>query len=191
MPVDGTRSEVVLAGEGGQGVVVAGVLLGEAAVEEGLEAVQSQWVFGSATRGSLSRSEVVVSRERIAYPRVRRAGVLLALTTPALRRHAGLVGPGALVITDSENVQDPTLLVSGARVHRLPIVRSAQERGLGRSVNVVALGTVVALSGLVRSESVRRVLRRRFGARAEPNLQAFELGLALGSTWQEGGAGSP
>lgn len=175
----GGRWEAVLAGEGGQGLVVAGVILGEAAVIEGLEAVQSQWVFGSAARGSLSRSEVVISREEIAFPRVRRAGVLLALTPEALRRHAGMVAPDGLVVVDRDHVPDTPGLSAGARVRRLPIVQTAASLGLGRSTNVFALGTLVALTGVVRPESVEEALRRRFGAKAEPNVKAFRAGAEL------------
>jgi len=175
----GGRWEAVLAGEGGQGLVVAGIILGEAAVVEGLEAVQCQWVLGSATRGSLSRSEVVVSSEPIAFPRVRRAGVLLALTPPALSRHLSLLARDALVIVDADYVPDVRGVGSAARVVRLPIVRGASELGLGRSMNVYALGAVVALGAPVKPESVEEVLRRRFGPKAELNVRALQAGIQL------------
>ena len=175
----GVRWEGVLAGEGGQGLVVAGIILGEAAVLEGLHAVQCQWVFGSAARGSLSRSEVVVGPEEIAFPRVLKAGVLLALTPAALTRHLGMLGPGALVIVDSDHVPDTGLVPPDADVRPLPILRTAAGLELARSTNVFALGALVALTGVVRPENIEEALRRRFGVKAEPNLRAFRAGADL------------
>ncbi len=174
-----SRFEAILAGEGGQGLVVAGVILGEAAVVEGLEATQCQWVHGSATRGSLSRSEVVIAREEIAFPRVRKAGVLLALTPEALRRHLGMIRPDALVIVDADHVADVSGVGDEARVVALPILAEASRLGLGRSTNVFALGVLVALGAPVRPESVEEALRRRFGAKADQNIRAFRAGVAL------------
>jgi 2-oxoglutarate ferredoxin oxidoreductase subunit gamma len=174
-----SRWEIVMAGEGGQGLVVAGIILGEAAVIEGLEAVQSQWVLGSATRGSLSRSEVVISQGEIAFPRVLGAGILLALTQDALKRHLGMAAPDALVIVDRDGVPDVSGVGPGRRVARLPILAAAGSLGLGRSANVFALGVVQALSGVVRRESIEEALRRRFGAKVEPNLRAFRCGVEL------------
>lgn len=173
------RCEVVLAGEGGQGLVVAGIILGEAAIAEGLEATQSQWVLGSAARGSLSRSEVVISGREIAFPRVRRAGVLLALTPEALRRHLPMTAPDALIVVDSDHVPEAAGVGAEHRVVRLPILAVAARRGLGRSANVLALGAVIGLAGAVRPESVEKALVQRFGAKAGPNLEAFRAGVEL------------
>jgi 2-oxoglutarate ferredoxin oxidoreductase subunit gamma len=173
------RREIIMAGEGGQGLIVAGIILGEAAIHEGLEAVQSQWLLGSATRGSLSRSEVVIDAEEIAFPRVLAAGALLALTPGALSRHLALTAPEALIIIDADGVPDASGVGPEQRVYRLPIVAKAVALGLARSTNVLALGTLVALSGVVRPQSVEEVLRRRFGAKAEPNLRAFRSGADL------------
>jgi len=171
------RREILLAGEGGQGLVVAGIVLGEAAILEGLEAVQSQWVFGSATRGSLSRSEVVISSGEVAFPRVRRAEVLLALTQQALDRHIALLAPEAKVIVDAAGVAGVDGLGPGHRLWRLPLVRTASRLELGRSTNMFALGTVVGLSGVVEPASVEEAIRRRFGAKAPANVEAFRKGL--------------
>lgn len=169
-----------MAGEGGQGLVVAGIILGEAAVIEGLEAVQCQWVLGSATRGSLSRSEVVISRGEIAFPRVLEAGVLLALTPDALKKHLAMTAADALIVVDGEHVPEARSVVgAGQRVVALPILRHAADLGLGRSTNVLALGAISALAPVVKPESVEEALRRRFGAKAEPNLRAFRAGAEL------------
>lgn len=179
-----------MAGEGGQGLVVAGVILGEAAIVEGLHAVQCQWVLGSATRGSLSRSEVVISRDEIAFPRVRKAGVLLALTPDALQRHLPMAAPDALIVVDADHVPDAGAVSPGCRVVRLPILRAAAELGLGRSTNVFALGLLVAMTGVLKPASVEEALRRRFGPKAEPNLNAFRAGMELARAGPAAGLGA-
>jgi len=176
---EGRRREVLLAGEGGQGLVVAGIVLGEAAVLEGLEAVQAQWVFGSAARGSLSRSEVVISASEVAFPRVRRAEIFLALTQTALEKNLSLLAHDAKVIADTDGVTDRAGLGSEQALYRLPLLRTANRLGLGRSTNMFALGVVVALSGVVRPESVEQAIARRFGSKAEINVEAFRKGLEL------------
>ncbi len=190
-----SRWEAILAGEGGQGLVVAGIVLGEAAILEGLEAVQSQWVLGSATRGSLSRSEVVISRDPIAFPRVRRAGALLALTRAAFERHRDLLAPEALVIVDEDHVPGAGPGAPEGVAHRLPVVRTAGELGLARSTNMIALGALVALSGVLEHGSIERAIMARFGAKAIPNLEAYRTGARLAGArlagaGPAGGAGS-
>lgn len=182
MPADRGRWEGILAGEGGQGLVVGGIVLGEAAVAQGLEAVQSQWVLGSAARGSLSRSEVVISGEAIAFPRVRRADALVALTQNALVRHLALLGTDATVLLDAEAVTDRSGLGPGHRVHLLPILAAANGGGYARSVNMFAIGVLFGLLGEpggLRVESLERAIHGRFGTKAPGNLAAFRAGLAL------------
>lgn len=183
MGAEADRWEIVLAGEGGQGLVVGGVILGEAAVLQGLEAVQSQWVLGSAARGSLSRSEVVISPQAIAFPRVRQADVLIALTQGALTRHLSLIGRDATVIVDAENVNDVSLLGSEHKVYSLPIVATASRCGLGRLTNLLALGVLFGLLGEpggLNPESLERAVCNRFGDKAAGNLEAFRAGFELG-----------
>jgi len=170
------RHEVLLAGEGGQGMVLAGVVLAEGAVLQGLRAVQSQWVLGSAARGSLARSEVVLSDGEIAFPRVRAAGVLLALTQTALDRSLPLLAPEATVILDEDGVRELAGLGPDHRVRRLPIVRTASRLGFRRSMNMYALGVLVSETGVLDHASVERAIRKRFGAKAPPNLEAFRAG---------------
>lgn len=169
------RWEVVLAGSGGQGLIFAGTALGEAAVLEGKNATQTQ-SYGVASRGGFSKSEVIIDAEPVAYPMVRSADVIVALTQEAAERCAKIARDGALLICDSEAVKAdiPRLRVAG-----LPLARAAREAG-GKAVNMVALGVVVGLTGLVAPGSVEKSLAGRLPARSyEANWQAFLAGLGL------------
>ena len=78
------RTEIRIAGTGGMGVVLAGVILGHAAVVYGgLDAIQSQ-SYGSEARGTAAKSEVIISNEPIKYPKVRQSDYLIAMSQKAL-----------------------------------------------------------------------------------------------------------
>ena len=80
------RYEMRFAGSGGQGVILASVIMAEAAVIAGLNTVQSQ-AYGPEARGGVSKAETVVSREKIWYSKVTRPNFLLALTQSALEKY--------------------------------------------------------------------------------------------------------
>ncbi|MFL7791064.1 MAG: 2-oxoacid:acceptor oxidoreductase family protein, partial [Anaerolineae bacterium] len=82
------RHEIRLAGTGGQGIILAGVLLAEAAVRDGMNVVQTQ-SYGPEARGGASRSEVIISDEEIDYPKVIEADMMLCLSQEACDRYSG------------------------------------------------------------------------------------------------------
>ena len=81
------RFEIRVAGSGGQGVILAAVILGEAAAlhTEGLNSVQSQ-AYGPEARGGASKSEVVYDRSEIDYPKAAHPNLQVILTFPAVVR---------------------------------------------------------------------------------------------------------
>ncbi len=89
------RKEIRLCGFGGQGIVLAGVILGEAAVRAGHHAVQTQ-SYGPESRGGAARAEVVVSSEPIDYPRVTEADVVVALSQPSFDKYGADVKEGGV-----------------------------------------------------------------------------------------------
>jgi len=80
------RVEIRISGLGGQGVVLMGEILGRAAVYDGKHAVQTQ-SYGAEARGSAARSEVIISDEKIGFPKVRKCDVLVAMSQSALDKH--------------------------------------------------------------------------------------------------------
>ena len=90
------RYEMRFSGSGGQGVILASVIVAEAAVAAGLEAVQSQ-AYGPEARGGLCRAETILSREKIWYTKVIRPSFLLALTQDSLDKYAQNLAPDAMV----------------------------------------------------------------------------------------------
>ena len=160
----GDRFEIRVAGSGGQGVILAAVILGEAAAlrTEGLNSVQSQ-AYGPEARGGASKSEVVYDRGEIDYPKAAHPNLQVILTQKACDTYSHDTAPGATVILDDFFVTDPPKL--DADIYLLPIVRTAREK-LGREivVNMVALGTAAKVledKGLVQPQAVKDAILAR------------------------------
>lgn len=171
------RCEVRLSGEGGQGLVLAGkILANAAALHAGMNATQSQ-SYGPEARGGASRSEVIISDGDIDFPKAINVDVFLALTQKSFDSYRHDVKASAVAIIDSEAVsvtsEVPFKVVSA------PIVSIATNQ-LGRALftNVVALGVVVGVSDIVPVDAVREAIKRIVPkGTEEKNLQAFEYGL--------------
>ena len=101
------RTEIRIAGFGGQGVVLSGVLLGNAAVlHDGRHAVQTQ-TYGAAARGGAARSDVIISEKHIVYPRVMQPDIMIAFTLEALNKYRNDLKKDALLIIDRDLVTPP------------------------------------------------------------------------------------
>ncbi len=177
----GFRYEIRLSGEGGQGLVLAGKILAEAAaIYDGINATQSQ-SYGPEARGGASRSEVILSDQEIDFPKATAIDLLLALTQEACNRYARDLKPGGILLVDSAAVTN--LPPAHERVWSLPIISSAKEK-LGRAIvgNIVALGVIARAAHLVSEDAVRQAIRDRVPKGTEElNLKAFALGLEMGA----------
>jgi 2-oxoglutarate ferredoxin oxidoreductase subunit gamma len=172
------RTEIRFGGAGGQGVILAARTLGEAVVREGRNAVQTQ-TYGAEARGSLTKSEVIVSESEIGFPAVRKSDVLVTMSqesTDALLQDLKDTG---MLIVDSTNVAKVPEI--RARVVRLPATETAKKTfGDGLYANMIMLGAVVELTGLVSRESLEEVIGEKLTkTRAKTNVEAFRRGLEL------------
>ncbi|WP_376792643.1 2-oxoacid:acceptor oxidoreductase family protein [Thermoflexus sp.] len=167
------RKEIRIAGFGGQGVVLAGYILGKAfAVYEGLEAVMTQ-SYGPEARGGSSSSNVVVSDEIIDYPFVIEPDILVLLSQEAYTRFRSTAKPDALVIIEEDLVQP----WPEDRPLRIPATRLAEALGRRIVANMVVLGFLTAVSGLVKRESMEKAIETTLPSRLVPlNLKAFATG---------------
>lgn len=167
--------QVRLSGSGGQGLILAGIILAEAAIGDGREAVQSQ-SYGPEARGGSSKSEVIISDGRIHYPKVTAPDLLLAMTQEALNKYGTDLKPEGVVITDTAFVRD--VPPSFKRVYAVPITQLAKEK-CGRELfaNIVALGTITRLTGAVTFEALEKaVLARVPKGTEEMNKLALQVG---------------
>ena len=170
--------QIVLTGTGGQGLILAGIILAEAAVLDGKQAIQTQ-SYGPEARGGASRAEVLISDQPIDYPKVLKADTLLAMSQEAFNKFADHIGAEGSLVVDSTFVRE--LKETKAKLIALPITRAAKEQ-LGRDMfaNIIALGAIVGLTGTVSRESlVAAVLARVPKGTEDKNRQAIDIGFKL------------
>ncbi len=178
------RCEVRIAGFGGQGIKLAGVVLSEAAgLREGLWATQ-RGEYGSATRGGPSMVDVVISSDPITYPGADHPDVLVVLSRGAAERYTRAIKPQARLIADPGEVDRPP---PGAIL--VPVTALAREHtGKPIAAGVVSLGCVAALSDVVSLEALRQSIAEHVPRRiVEKNIAAMEAGYAATRSALEGG----
>ncbi len=168
------RYEVRLAGEGGQGMILAGLILAEAAVMfDHKNACQTQ-SYGPEARGGASKSEVVIDEDEIDYPKVIAADALLAMSQEGCDKYYHDLKREGVLIVDAVNVRR----VPTSRAYSVPITAIAEET-TGRSItaNVVGLGLLVGLTGIVSREALRSAVSARAPRGTEElNLKALAAG---------------
>ncbi len=168
------RTEIRLAGEGGQGMILAGIILAEAAaIYDGKQATQTQ-SYGPEARGGASRAEVVISEGEIDHPEVLSADVVVALSQEAYKKFAKTVHAGGLLIVDEDRVT----VEPGVDAVKIPVTRLAQETtGKVITANTVALGALVGLTGVVSRQAIEQaVVARAPKGTEEMNRKALEAG---------------
>jgi 2-oxoglutarate ferredoxin oxidoreductase subunit gamma len=157
-------------------MILAGIILAEAAtIYEGQNAVQSQ-SYGPEARGGASKSEVIISSGEIDHPEVLEPDVVVALSQEAFKKFASTVKPGGLLIVDSDKVDSS----SAPQAVRLPITKVAFETtGKTITANTVALGVLVGLTAVVSRQALEKaILARAPRGTEEMNHKALAAGFA-------------
>jgi 2-oxoglutarate ferredoxin oxidoreductase subunit gamma len=179
------RYEMRLSGSGGQGLVLAGRIIAEAAaLYDDLNATQSQ-SYGPEARGGASRSDVIISDQDIEFPKTGELDLLLAFTQDAVDRYVGELSDRGVLIVDEETVPEPP--AGTYRVVSVPFQKHARER-FDRAVvaNIIACGVIATICGQISAEGVRSAtLSRVPRGTEEVNLSALELGLSIGRGFAE------
>ena len=154
-------------------MVLAGQILAEAAIYDGKNATQSQ-SYGAEARGGASRSEVVISEGESDYPRVIEADLLLAMSQEACDKYSPGLKEEGILIVDSVHVHR----VPTRKAYRIPITQIAEEAtGQRLTANVVALGIIVGLTGIVSHKAIKVAVKARTPkGMEEANLQALAAG---------------
>ncbi len=174
------KQEIRLAGFGGQGIILSGHILGKAAaLFEKKNAVFTQ-SYGPEARGGSCSADVVISRDTIHYPKVAEPGVLVLMSQGAWSTYGGSIRPGGILILDKDLVsldKEP----EGVTIYRVPCTRIAEELGRAIVANIVMLGAVAALGGVVAYESMKESVLASIPAGTEDlNISAFDKGFEYG-----------
>ena len=168
------RKQMRLSGSGGQGVITAAIILAEAAVMEGKDAVQSQ-SYGPEARGGASKSEVIIDDGTIFHPHVKNPDVVLAMTQKAADKYFADLDEDGILVLDSDLVPNAPEVKN---VVQIPITRLAVEE-VGKSLfaNIVALGALVRLSGIVDFDTIKTAVAHRVPSHTvEQNMHALQVG---------------
>ncbi len=173
------QMQLRLAGTGGQGQILAGIILAEAAVAHDAKFATQSQSYGPESRGGASRTEVVISDEPVDYPKVVRPDLLLCMSQEAYDKYAADTAEEGIIIVDSSLVKTGTN--PDPKVVSRPISKVARDE-LGRVIvaNVIAVGVIVELANVVSVEAARAAIADRVPPGTQKvNLEAFERGRRL------------
>ena len=172
------RIEVRISGLGGQGVVLAGQILGRAAVYDGKHVVQTQ-SYGAEARGSAAKSEVIISDSKIGFPKVRKCGILVAMSQSAVEEYLKDLKEKGVLIADEDTVEH--IPKTTAKVFRITATRVAKtDLKSGIYTNVVLLGALARITGIVTAESIEKAIGDVVPRESlEKNLKGFKRGFEL------------
>lgn len=170
--------EIIFSGVGGQGLVSCGNILGEAASFDHLNAVMTT-TYGVETRGTFSKSDLIISDEDIDYPEALHPDVILALAQVAYQRYAPIVGENTVLIYDEDAI---TPMKSKAKQLGFPILATAEAMGNVTSANILSLGIILGETGLMDVECLRKAIWKRFAGKptvVEKNEAILARGLEM------------
>jgi 2-oxoglutarate ferredoxin oxidoreductase subunit gamma len=175
----GNRFEARLSGEGGQGVVMGGAILAEAAIlHEGRFAVQSP-TYGSRVRGGPTKVDIIISDEEIIYPRATAINFFLSLAQMSFDKFCADLTEEAIILVDKNLV--PNVPDQNHKVYRFPFVETAKSE-LGNVVlsNIIALTVIVELTGVVSREALWQAVQARVPQKyIDLNRRAMERGFEV------------
>jgi len=173
-------TQIRLCGYGGKGVVLAGTILGHAAIND------DKWVsgsnsYGAQARGGSARSEVVISENPITYPHVIKANILITMSQTAYDEYIqDLAEQGALVLYDDMIVRPRD--INGVQQIGIPATKTSIDELDNKQVaNIVMLGASVVITGIVSEKSLISSIETNVGQRFRAlNIKALEVGYTLG-----------
>ena len=176
----GFRYEVRFSGSGGQGLILIGKILAEAAaLYDNKNATQSQ-SYGPEARGGASRSEVILSDEEIDYPKAVSIDFMLALTQEACDKYHCDLKENGILLVDSRFVKN--LPKGHLHIYKVPIIDTA-EKEVGKRIvaNILSLGIFTEIAGIISPQAVEKaVLSRVPKGTEELNRKAFLKGIEIG-----------
>jgi 2-oxoglutarate ferredoxin oxidoreductase subunit gamma len=174
------KTEIRLAGFGGQGIVLAGHILGKgASLFEHLNAVFTQ-SYGPEARGGACSADVIISEDEIFYPRVSCPRILVLMSEEAKNTYGALMANQATVLIDEDLVKLDSV-PEGCRLYKIPATRLAEKLGRKIVANIVMLGFITAVTEVVGYEAMKQALFDSIPRGTEElNLKAFEKGYEYG-----------
>ncbi|QAT48369.1 2-oxoacid:acceptor oxidoreductase [Caproiciproducens sp. NJN-50] len=178
----GKQTEITISGVGGQGMILCGTLIAETAVLQEQKMATLTSDYGVETRGTFSKSDVIISDREIFFPDVTEPDLVVCLAQVAYERYSGKIGEKAILLYDSDSiVPHPE---QAARERGIAVSSLARETGNPATANILTMGLIAGFTGAVSSEGAKQSLKEFFGRKGEKvlllNYKAFDTGYALG-----------
>lgn len=174
------KTEIKIGGFGGQGVILSGYIIGRAAtIYDDKHSTMIQ-AFGPEARGSACSVQLIVSDDVIDYPYLTHPELLVVMSQEAYSKFSPELAPGGTLITESELVSAHNLR-KDVRHLSIPATRIAEELGKRMVLNIVMMGFLTAVSGVVTPDAMRKAVLASVPKGTEDlNLKAFEKGYEYG-----------
>lgn len=173
------QREILITGFGGQGIVLAGLILGKAASLGDRRETTLTQSYGPEARGGACSAQVIISDRMIHFPYVRNPDILVCMSQGGFDKYGSLLRDDGILITDQDLVHPSD--AGRTEAFSIPATRMAEELGRKMMANIVMLGFVTAVTGTVSVESARTAVKGSVPrGTEEKNLAAFNRGLDFG-----------
>ncbi len=180
------NKQIIITGFGGQGVVLAGRIIGKAAaIGDKLESTLVQ-SYGPESRGGACSAQVTIADEEIFYPYISNPDVLVAMSQSGYEKYKDLLRPEGILIVDQDLVRPDA---SAQNPYCVPCTRFAEEMGLVMMANIIMVGFFTAVTEAVSQEAARQTVLESVPKGTEKkNLGAFDKGWEFGKATLKGRA---
>jgi 2-oxoglutarate ferredoxin oxidoreductase subunit gamma len=179
-PSSERKTTVKIAGFGGQGVVLASIILGRAAILDGKYSTQVA-SYGSESRGGECKAEVVISDNPIDYPLVDRVETLVVMSQPALTKYMSDLLSGGTCLVDPDMIKELPER-DDITIVKIPAAKTAGNLGRRIFENIVMLGALQATTGAISKESLFAAIKEYVPPKTlDFNLKAAHEGIKLAS----------
>jgi 2-oxoglutarate ferredoxin oxidoreductase subunit gamma len=172
------KAEVRISGLGGQGVVLAGQILGKAAAYNGKNVVQTQ-SYGAEARGSAAKSEVIISDGKIGFPIVRKCDILIAMSQEAVEKNIKDLKEDGILLVDNSTVKK--IPETKTRIFKIPATEIAEKMFKTKIyANMIMLGALTSITKVTNEKSFTRAIKETVSKEiVNTNLNAYRKGLTL------------
>jgi 2-oxoglutarate ferredoxin oxidoreductase subunit gamma len=175
------RTEILVSGFGGQGVIKSGYIIGKAAsIYDDKNATLTQ-SFGPEARGSACSARVVVSDDRVLYPYIDKADILISMSQEAYTKFEPMLGEKGVMLIDEDLVKTTGEPRGEIKMYKISATRIAEQLGRKIVLNIVMLGFFTAITKLIKPEAARQAVKSSVPPGTIPlNMKAFEAGYEYG-----------
>ena len=174
---------IFITGFGGQGIIMAGDILGKAATLFDRRHATMTQNYGPEARGGACSSQVIISPEEILFPYIDEPEILICMSQEGYAKNVGSLRTGGMLIWDTDMVRIKKGDAAGEGHFDIPATRISEELGNKMMANIVMLGFLASVTDAVNADSLRQaVLDSVPSATKETNAQAFDRGRQYGET---------